>query len=222
MISKKHKFIFCHIPKTAGNSIHNVLVDYSECYLKPNANGEKFREDNYIDDFGVKYSFGDIGTVKHSNFKAYYRSWDESIYGSIDDYLKFSVVRNPWDRAISLYFYILHIRSSPRKKRSSSREKSIDKEKFKKIIGKFRQSQFDFINVPSQGGVKADVILKFENLQADFNSLCSKIGIPSKELPAVNVGKHKHYTKYYDDEMNEFILNKYAEDISYFNYEFGK
>jgi len=223
VISKKHKFIFGHIPKTAGNAIHNVLVDYSECRLKCNAVGKNNpREDNYLDDFGIEYPLGNIGIIKHSSLKAYYSLWDESIYGSLDDYLKFTVVRNPWDRAISLYFYMIHV-VNPKAKRSYYEDRrSIDKKKFKQIMSrKCGSSQFDFIDVPSQG-VKVDVILKFENLQADFDSLCSKIGIPGKKLPKVNAGRHKHYTKYYDDEMNQFILDAYAKDISYFNYEFGK
>ena len=35
MISERNKFIFVHIPKTAGNSIQNILHKYSEDEFLP-------------------------------------------------------------------------------------------------------------------------------------------------------------------------------------------
>ena len=42
MISKKNKFIFIHIPKTAGNSIRLAINDYSEDEIIFNEKQEKY------------------------------------------------------------------------------------------------------------------------------------------------------------------------------------
>ena len=50
-----------------------------------------------------------------------------------------------------------------------------------------------------------DFIIRQENFQGDFNSLCDKIGISKVELPYINKTNHKPYCEYYDEETKELI-----------------
>ena len=137
-----------------------------------------------------------------------------------NQYFKFGFVRNPWDRAVSLY----------------NRNEGIqlkNKMSFVNFI-KWHNYATDTCTHPSQkkyqldfftdsvGELLVDFIGKFENLQQDFNIICDKIGIPQHQLPHINKSNHKHYTEYYDDETREIVAEKYAKDIEYFGYEFGE
>src|SRR5438034_10978870 len=93
MISFQKRFLFIHIPKTAGNSIQRVLRDYSEDELVPLRS-----EQDGVERFGLrnpKYKL-----KKHSTLAEYRAALDEPDFGNL---YKFSCVRKPWDRMISLY-----------------------------------------------------------------------------------------------------------------------
>jgi len=133
-----------------------------------------------------------------------------------DEYFKFAFVRNPWDRALSLYRYILKTPSHYYHKQC------LQFVNFSAYLRKrpLLPQQYDFLS--KHGKNQLNFIGRFENLQKDFNTVCDKIGIPHQELPHHNPTKHKHYTEYYDEETNQIVAEKYAKDIEYFGYKFGE
>jgi chondroitin 4-sulfotransferase 11 len=147
------------------------------------------------------------------------------------DYFKFSFVRNPWARMLSLWSYY--------KKRNIKPISDTDFKTFTENLETMTCKVNDHYYSNSQrkinllypqyhfisdwwGNNILDFVGRFENLQEDFNIVCDKIGIPYQKLPHKNKSKHKHYTEYYDDETREIVAEKYAKDIEYFGYEFGE
>ena len=143
-----------------------------------------------------------------------------------NDYFKFTIVRNPWDRLLSYYLNKVYVRGRPWMCKPKYRaHKGMT---FKELIQALYQENLKTCDIHYRLQThmfpqsKVDFIGRFENYQEDFNTICDKIGIPQQQLPHKNSTKHKHYTEYYDDETKQIVAEKYAKDIEYFGYEFGE
>ena len=68
-----------------------------------------------------------------------------------------------------------------------------------------------------------DSILRFENLQNDFNDICDNFKIKRSTLPHLksSVRKKKiHYSRYYSDRSRDMVANAFSHIIQKFNYCF--
>jgi hypothetical protein len=199
VLSFRHKFLFVHIPKTAGNSLQNILRNYSEdeiVCLAPHQDGvERFEVRN------ANYNFH-----KHSTLAEYQRELEPSVFQSL---FKFACVRNPWDRLISFYF-------SPHRG-----ETQWDRARFLELL-RITPGISHYLRLPDREASfrNIDFFLKFETLNEDFRSLCSHLRIPPQDLPTRNSSRHEHYSKYYDSELREIVARQYADEIGFFGYEF--
>jgi hypothetical protein len=61
---------------------------------------------------------------------------------------------------------------------------------------------------------------RVEEMQASYDSLCARIGIPSRPLDRVNGTKREDYRIYYDQELIDGVAARYAQDIELFGYSF--
>jgi hypothetical protein len=194
MINHKHKFIFIHTSKTAGTSISVSLADAS---ILENETREKHWNASQC----------------KQNYSYY---WDK--------YYKFSVVRNPWDRVVSMYIYFKHYVKSIKQKNFSDWLTFAFVEKKFNIWGGLG-SQYDFLAI--DGSIDLDYLLRFENLNSDFDKLCKNLDIPGLSLATYNGpfkkdSRHarKHYREYYNEYDMKIIEAVYKKDIDYFDYKF--
>jgi len=216
MISLKYNFLFIHVPKTGGNSIQNILADYSEDTLTAY---EEYQDG--VERFEISNSTYKL--KKHSKLTRYRKVLPAKLYQQL---FKFATIRNPWDKMISLYF-------SPHRGTDTW-----DRESFIQLIEKAPLLQ-DFVTLPSfrdrlekKLGLPArprpldkdiDHLIRFENLNDDFKEVCRKIGLPAvPELPVRNQGNRKHYSIYYDDELIDMVARKFTNEIESGDYSFSK
>ena len=200
MISLQKRFLFVHIPKTAGNSIQSVLRDYSEDQLVALR-----KEQDGIERFGLRNPKYKI--KKHSTLSEYR---DALGHEQFRDLYKFTCVRNPWDRMVSYYF-------TP-----TQSPETWSPKKFLGIISK-AVSVPDYLrldNSEENPFANVDYIMRFESLADDFRAVCMAIGISPPTLPQYNRSSREHYSKYYDDELREFVRTRFAAEIERFNYTF--
>jgi len=215
MISLKHHFLFIHVPKTGGNSIQNILADYSEDTLT----ADKEYQDG-VERFELSNSTYKLR--KHSKLTRYRKVLPTGIYRQL---FKFATIRNPWDKMISMYF-------SPHRGTGQW-----DREEFILLINNVPTLQ-DYVTLPSfrdrlekKLGLPArprpldrdiDYLIRFENLNDDFKEVCKKTGLPAApELPVHNRSIRKHYSSYYDDELRELVGRKFSNEIDYGGYRFS-
>lgn len=206
MISHKYKCIFLHIPRTGGTSIETAIVGKNWWSVNPQ--------------------------TKHLNFisakKIYSKYWDE--------YYKFTFVRNPWSRMLSLTKYSTskppHDNIYPVQVDVLNRIKTnLFFDYFSPVEYDprfFHANQFEEYKPFDQAhyrniiGDEMNFIGKFENLQEHFEIVCDQIKMPCKELP--HVEKYKldcsHYQDFYDDEQRDLVYNKFKFDIEKYEYEF--
>ena len=200
MISHEHKCIFVHIPRCGGTSIE-VALHGKNWFNVPGGSQTKHLTASSAKDIYKDY-------------------WDK--------YFKFSFVRNPWDRMVSLAmfgdFYGVSLNS--------------EKIDFSKYLEKFSPIEIDprsnskknnvipvkdsvYLNILDE---ELDFIGRFENIDNDFGYICSRLNIQKKNLTndRDHQFSHLHYSKYYDDETRQIIAKKYAKDIERFGYEFEK
>jgi hypothetical protein len=134
-----------------------------------------------------------------------------------DESFIFTTVRNPYSRAVSIYKH----HSWDSIKTFSDFCKAIIKNDYPSRSAKWHSSTLTE-HIFDKGTLKVDFVMKLENIEEDFNTVCDKIKIPYEEIPHKNKSKHKHYTEYYNYETRGMIEQKYARDIDYFGYKFGE
>jgi hypothetical protein len=177
------KVTFIHIPKTAGASI-------TRWYLKNIL---------HISDIcNYKYEIGEHLFLNEIENPAP---------------ITFAVIRNPWDRVVSMYSFIIKIHV-----------KYCSKLTFEEFINKIIKTMTfgnHKLSTPQIRWIEPGVthLLRFENLDNDFKNI-QDIFQCYEPLPFNNKSDHEHYRTYYNDETRRAVTEMFKEDIEAFGYEF--
>jgi hypothetical protein len=125
------------------------------------------------------------------------------------DKIVFTVVRNPFDRMVSQYFFAL----KQKLVKFQSLENFIDFCGETKTIASLSQSYYLDIDTEIN-------ILRFENLEEDFKKLFEQngIGILYSGLGHINKTKHKPFQQYYNPTLRAKVKALWAEDFERFDY----
>ncbi len=203
------KLIFYRIPKNASTSIYEHLG---------NSNVIKAHE-KQISDKADQRIYKNIFQTSHS------KPNELKSFGLFDtsDYFSFVVVRNPWDRMVSMYNFFLINKELFEKTYDMKKQDFLsfcnlikDRKDDKFFIASDKQVDWlDSDNPPNQ-------IIRFESLQEDFSEMIKEINLIgiNPELPHKNKTEHKHYSSYYDPETIQIISDVFEEDIDTFKYTF--
>lgn len=206
MISHRHKTIFVHVPKTAGQSIEQV----------------------FLDDLGLSWADRKALNLKHNDEPAVGPQYLSHLYadeyvrkGHIDQdhwnaYFKFAVVRNPYDRILSEFRYRSFSKTGPlfwflrRQYRDDYRDMA------RHVVPQCRYL-FD-----ENGNCLVDEIVRFEDLSERMPEIFQRIFGISHALPKRNEStkSRRRLTRQQLGAWNrKTIRNRYAEDFKRLGYD---
>jgi hypothetical protein len=205
LISHRHKFIFVHVQKSAGESI--------EAALRP---------------FCDAADLADLqSTGLHSHATA------EQIIGAIgrrrwDSYFKFALERNPWDKCVSIYYYQREHWSRYWKWWRPAPKSFQDW--FYPYFGLWTKKL-----TPSHwlytlnGQVAVDYLGRYESLADNFDEICRRIGLGKVELPVVNRSRlrttpdglrQRDYREHYTSDICKRVGEIYHREVELLGYSF--
>jgi hypothetical protein len=133
-------------------------------------------------------------------------------YGSLEGFYVFTVVRNPWDRLVSLNHYMFDRYGGPQPMPhflEQLQQQNLDR------TSAVEPTQSRFLDGPFSR------ILRYESLLLEWPILLAEMGLEWRELPRHHVSKVRFpYRDYYDRASRERVGEICAEEIRRFGWEF--
>lgn len=203
IISPKYKFIFIKTQKTAGSSIEKILLDKIKDNDPDLIFGGMLPEGMPPINIKIVAEHHGCDFIK----KFYTQAWNE--------YFKFTIERNPWDKVVSQYFWVK--KTQYHRAQSGFEDFVLYDKKIHKLAG---WNLYTNNNTPV-----VDHIIQYDNLHNDFIEVMNYLKMSyNRELSSVflksDIRNNTDYKEMYSDITKEKIYNLYIEPIKYFNYSF--
>jgi len=207
IVSHRHRFIFAAVPKTGTHSVRQALREHMG--------------DDDVEQVGLfvnrRFPWADLAAVQHGHLSLgqVRPCLGEDAFGS---FFKFAFVRNPFDRFVSYCAFML---------RGNDLFQQQPREVMRHFL--FRDPPEGHILFQPQASLLldrdgktllTDAIGRVEDMQASYDAICARIGIPSRPLARVNGTNRDDYRRYYDRQLMDGVAARYAVDLDLFGYAF--
>ncbi len=204
----KHGFWFVDIPRTSSTSIRVELGrKFGSAYGKSHVIGGKFTLPQAIPDHLTAINMRDL--LGRDNWERLH---------------KFTIVRNPWDRILSMYLFrkkVGYLETNWSFSDYVNRlYKANETTKEFKFHG-YRYGAADYL-IDENSNIIVDSIIKYEDRAAGLAKVSKAIqleGMGSIKVQQANSSK-KCYQDYYNPETKSMVAELYVKDIDLFGYHF--
>ena len=211
--------VFIHIPKNAGMTIRRSPVLRDRIIICGQANHKS-----------PEYSQRVLETMnKHGDHHGFeHARWRDVKPGVTRGHDCFAIIRNPWDRVVSRYFFAKKVIEVEQKQPASYADVSSfeafleERHKWGGVKYMWHRAvrgwytQFDHVT-DKQGKVQCD-LLRLEDLDNDLKKYFKilKMSEP-RNVTAMNKGS---YQDIYTKETIQIVADWYKDDIDYFGFDF--
>ena len=211
IVSHSNKFIFFAVPKTATHSVRLALQSYC-------AEGD-WQQQTLFQNEGMDAQvlpIPEIANIQHGHIsvRQIQPFFDNDVWAG---YTKFGFVRNPFERFISVCFFL-------NRQNIEFSENSLAWMKSAIVHPRFQQRvlvrpQYQQL-IEASGEIALDVVGRYEGLQSSLDSILQSLSLKPVKLEVKNSSQHDHYHQHYDDELKELVEAFYREDLERFEYSY--
>ena len=214
LVSHSNKFIFVKTKKTAGSTVESVIVDN---FFDPDQDvctGSKI-------DGTPRIGIGPKLPNQPDGHKPWNMIQDMVGRDTWSDYYTFTVERNPWEKAVSEYFW---------KTKREPQLKDVTFEYFvDNMLGSWYAAPIDWSLYADETGLQVDQVIQYSELANSLVTLFNdQFGLPmTKEMVTGTRKKSgyrkKHYTEMYTSQrLIDKVSVLFSKEIDHFNYQYGK
>lgn len=202
IVSFARRFVFVAIPKTATQAVrvalrpHLGLHDWEQCGL--------FEK--------KQFPIAALARLGHGHLTCR-EVRPQLIPGLWEQLFSFCTVRNPYERLVSwVYFHHRGHAALVRDPLGLLKRAVIAHSQ-----NRWTMPQAHFVT-DADGSLLVNYIARFEALQAGYDDICRRVGLPVSMLPSVNASDPPPYEACYDAELRDMVREVYADDFRLFGY----
>ena len=210
LLSRRHGFLFVHVPKAAGTSMERALA--KACEPTPNRGPlqrpivRALRRTPLARPLGL---WRDL--PGHSRASELRRALPPEIW---DASFKFAFVRHPLDRLVSQYWFLLQSPDHRRHGRVAALGSFSAFVRYEAGRGRF--TQLDHLE-SEDGAPLLDFVGRFERLEQDWSAVERRLGLEAP-LPRANASRHAPWREHYDDATLALALDVWGAEIERLEY----
>ncbi len=215
-ISHRHHFLFLSYPRTASRSVRKVLDRYSD-----------------VESVNVTRVSPEQPFYHHMPAKEVKQVFDEMGWDWFR-YRRFCIVRNPYERVVSLYYHHLSMRTrrapglAPMARVKALLKYSFERTKsFKAYVQSLHRGHtlalpLDRFILADDASPLVDDVLRYEELADELPGYLLQLGIQvdPEEIPRVGSSGIQDYSAHYDEETRSLVGDLYRYEIDRFGYRF--
>lgn len=218
MISHDEKYVFVHIPKTAGTSIEKLLGHFEELE-RGMQDHRTVREMLSVTPGELIKVAGSEGVVQAAReLRGVLRYSERMSQEAFAGYFSFAIVRNPFARVVSWYKNIMRDEIHQQNRNVPA---DISFSDFLIHHGWHTELRPQMAWIKDRNGrVAVDYVGRFEALGEAMQTIASRLGRTEADLPHLLDGGSDSHTTFYDNASRKRVAERYAEEIELFGYSF--